>query len=124
MPTTSTATPTKQTTDKTQPKSSNNTPSKSIQLTPSLSQTESTGGLSLNISSAVEMSLQLDSDANFINNVVMSAPAGEGEGLSQDAMVEPIMKEDLPIDLRAKLIIAMINLGLTPSEVRSYIETL
>ena len=66
------------------------------------------------------MSLQLDSDADVINNVVMSAAAGEEEGLGQGTMVEPIMKEDLPIDLRAKLIIAMINLGLTPSEVHSY----
>ena len=61
------------------------------------------------------MSLQLDSDADAINNVVISAAAGQEEGLT---MVEPIMKEDLPIDLRAKLIIAMINLGLTPSEVQ------
>ena len=67
------------------------------------------------------MSLQLDSDADLIHNVVMSPtaakPSAVGES-NQSVVVEPIMKEDLPIDLRAKLIIAMINLGLTPSEVQ------
>jgi len=115
LPTKSAATPTE-----IQPTSSRDIPSSH---TPSTlpSQAGTHAGFSLNISSAVEMSLQLDSDADLINNVVMSSAAEEGEGLNQGAIVEPIMKDDLPIDLRVKLIISMINLGLTPSEVVTFL---
>lgn len=90
---------------------------------------ESSQNFSINLSTAVEMSMQLDKDPNFISNIQMTsaATAEEGVGLTQlegaTAGQQSLrVKDDIPIDLRVKLIVSMIHLGASPTEV-SYLAT-
>ena len=81
---------------------------------------ESNQSFSINLSTAVEMSMRLDSDPNLINNVQMTSNADKWEGLTQPkgASEQSLrIKDDIPIDLRVKLIISMIHLGMLPDEV-------
>ena len=68
--------------------------------------------------------MQLDTDPNLINNIQMAsaATAEEGAGLTQleGAAVRGKslrIKDDIPIDLRVKLIVSMIHLEVIPNEV-------
>ena len=63
--------------------------------------------------------MQLDTDPNFINNIQMvsAATAEEGVGLMQLEGAALRINDDIPIDLRVKLIISMIHLGVIPNEV-------
>ena len=79
---------------------------------------------SINLSTAVEMSMQLDTEPNFMSNTQMipAATAEEGAGLAQlegtIASHQSLrVKDDIPIDLRVKLIVSMIYLNAIPSEV-------
>ena len=85
---------------------------------------ESNQNFSINLSTAVEMSIQLDTDPDFMNNFQMTPimAAEEEAGLTQ--LEEPAgshqtlrVKDDIPIDLRVKLIVSMIYLGEIPTEV-------
>ena len=81
---------------------------------------ESNQSFSINLSSAVEMSMRLDSDPNFINNIQMTSNADKWEGLTlpKEASEQSLrIKDDIPIDLRVKLIVSMIHLGMLPGEV-------
>lgn len=68
--------------------------------------------------------MQLDTDANFADSIqTRSIPTTEGGvGLTPvdgPAACEPslIVKDDIPIDLRVKLIVSIIYLGMIPTEV-------
>ena len=63
--------------------------------------------------------MQLDTDPNFIDNIQMAsaATAEEGAGLTPLEGAALRVKDDIPIDLRVKLIVSMIHLGVIPNEV-------
>ena len=88
---------------------------------------DSNQNFSINLSTAVEMSMQLDTDPDFMNNfqIIPDVNAEEEVGLTQlEGPVEShhrlIVKDDIPIDLRVKLIVSMIYLGEIPTEVNAY----
>ena len=91
---------------------------------------ENNQNFSINLSTAVEMSMQLDTDPDFMNNFQMMpvVTAEEEVGLTQ--LEEPAgschtlrVKDDIPIDLRVKLIVSMIYLGEIPTEVKCIVIT-
>jgi len=99
------------------------TPIPSLLLTPAERLVVSQS-FSFNLSTAVEMSMQLDTDPNFINNIQMASAAAAEEGAGLTQLEEPVesqqslrIKEDIPIDLRVKLIVSMIHLEMIPNEV-------
>ena len=88
---------------------------------------DSNQNFSINLSTAVEMSMQLDTDPDFMNNfqIIPVVNAEEEVGLTQlegpaESHHRLIVKDDIPIDLRVKLIVSMIYLGELPTEVNGY----
>ena len=66
--------------------------------------------------------MQLDTDPNFIDNIQMvsAATAEKGAGFTQVEGATLRVKDDIPIDLRVKLIVSMIHLGVVPNEVSGF----